>query len=44
MQADLYGYNTWLPHQGRMMEGQTPYNMFKKSLILIPKEVHSKVA
>lgn len=27
------------PHQGRMMEGQTPYRMFKKGLKLIPKEV-----
>ncbi len=32
------------PHQGRMMEGQTPYSMFKKGLKLIPKEVRTKVA
>ncbi len=32
------------PHQGRMMEGQTPYNMFKKGLKLIPQEVRTKVA
>ncbi|MDR7022473.1 hypothetical protein J2Y64_004446 [Aeromonas salmonicida] len=35
---------TQRPHQGRMMEGQTPYNMFKKGLKLIPKEVRTKVA
>ncbi|CAJ1880258.1 hypothetical protein PEKONANI_03329 [Aeromonas jandaei] len=48
MQKDLDSYlehyNTQQPHQGRMMEGQTPYSMFKKSLKLIPKEVRSKVA
>lgn len=27
-----------------MMEGQTPYSMFKKGLKLIPKEVRTKVA
>ncbi|MGU5658887.1 helix-turn-helix domain-containing protein [Aeromonas veronii] len=32
------------PHQGRMMEGQTTYNMFKKGLKLIPQEVRTKVA
>ncbi len=40
MQTDLDSYlehyNTQRPHQGRMMEGQTPYSMFKK--------VRSKVA
>jgi hypothetical protein len=41
---DSYLYNTQQPHQGRMMEGQTPYTMFKKGLKLIPKEVHTKVA
>ncbi|BDC81014.1 hypothetical protein NUITMVA1_09570 [Aeromonas hydrophila] len=48
MQTDLDSYlehyNTQLPHQGRMMEGQTPYSMFKKGLKLIPKEVRTKVA
>ena len=48
MQTDLDSYlehyNTQRPHQGRMMEGQTPYSMFKKGLKLIPKEVRSKVA
>ncbi|CAJ1788984.1 IS481 family transposase ISAs19 [Aeromonas dhakensis] len=44
MQTDLEHYNTQRPHQGRMMEGQTPYSMFKKGLQLIPKEVRSKVA
>lgn len=37
-------YNTQRPHQGRMMEGQIPYSMFKKGLKLIPKEVRTKVA
>ncbi len=41
MQTDLDSYlqhyNTQRPHQGRMMEGQTPYSMFKKGLKLIPK-------
>ncbi len=41
---DSYLYNTQQPHQGRMMEGQTPYTMFKKGLKLIPKEVRTKVA
>ncbi|MDM5055498.1 IS481 family transposase, partial [Aeromonas dhakensis] len=40
----LEHYNNQRPHQGRMMEGQTPYSMFKKGLKLIPKEVHTKVA
>lgn len=48
MQTDLDSYlehyNTQRPHQGRMMEGQIPYSMFKKDLKLIPKEVRSKVA
>ena len=48
MQTDLDSYlehyNTQRPHQGRMMEGQTPYSMFKKGLKLIPKEVRTKVA
>ncbi len=48
MQTDLDSYlehyNTQRPHQSRMMEGQTPYSMFKKGLKLIPKEVRSKVA
>ena len=48
MQTDLDSYlehyNTQRPHQGRMMEGQTPYRMFKKGLKLIPKEVRTKVA
>ncbi|MBS4713941.1 integrase core domain-containing protein, partial [Aeromonas caviae] len=48
MQTDLDSYldhyNTQRPHQGRMMEGQTPYGMFKKGLKLIPKEVRTKVA
>lgn len=48
MQADLDSYlehyNTQRPHQGRMMEGQPPYSMFKNGLELIPKEVRSKVA
>ncbi|KHN51388.1 hypothetical protein OI72_19690 [Aeromonas hydrophila] len=35
---------TWNTNQGRMMEGQTSYSMFKKGLKLIPKEVRSKVA
>ncbi|MDM5057053.1 integrase core domain-containing protein, partial [Aeromonas dhakensis] len=43
MQTDLDSYlehyNNQRPHQGRMMEGQTPYSMFKKGLKLIPKEV-----
>jgi transposase InsO family protein len=34
MQTDLDSYqehyNTQLPHQGRMMEGQTPYTMFRR--------------
>ncbi|MGL6383021.1 integrase core domain-containing protein, partial [Aeromonas caviae] len=46
MQTDLDSYlehyNTQRPHQGRMMEGQTPYSMFKKGLKLIPKEVRTK--
>ncbi len=40
----LEHYNNQRPHQGRMMEGQTPYSMFKKGLKLIPKEVRSKAA
>ena len=40
----LVHYNTQRPHQDRMMEGQTPYRMFKKGLKLIPKEVRTKVA
>ncbi len=48
MQTDLDSYlehyNTQRPHQGRMMEGQTPYSMFKKGLKLIAKEVRTKVA
>ncbi len=48
MQTDLDSYlehyNTQRPHQGRMLERQTPYSMFKKSLKLIPKEVRTKVA
>ncbi len=43
LDAYMEPYNTQRPHQGRMMEGQTPYSMFKKGLKLIPKEVHSKV-
>ncbi|HAT1557270.1 TPA: IS481 family transposase, partial [Aeromonas hydrophila] len=42
MQTDLDSYQR--PHQGRMMEGQTPYSMFKKGLKSIPKEVRTKVA
>ena len=46
MQTDLDSYlehyNTQRPHQGRMMEGQTPYSMFKKGLKLIPKKVRTK--
>lgn len=45
MQTDLDSYlehyNTQRPHQGRMLERQTPYSMFKKSLKLIPKEVRT---
>ncbi len=48
MQTDLDSYledcNNQRPHQGRMMEGQTSYSMFKKGLKLIPKEVRTKVA
>ncbi len=44
MQTDLDSYLEQRPHQGRMMEGQTPYSMFKKGLKLIPKEVCTKVA
>ncbi len=48
MQTDpdsyLEHYNTQRPHQGRMMEGQTPYSIFKKGLKLISKEVRTKVA
>ncbi|VXA78817.1 hypothetical protein AERO9A_300074 [Aeromonas salmonicida] len=48
MQTDLDSYleqyNTKRPHQGRIMEGQTPYSMFKKGLKLIPKEVRDNVA
>ncbi|MDX7718232.1 IS481 family transposase, partial [Aeromonas caviae] len=48
MQTDLDSYlehyNTQRAHQGRLMEGQTPYSMFKKGLKLIPKEVRTKVA
>ena len=48
MQTDLDSYlehyNTQRPHQGRMMEGQTPYSMFKRGLKLKPKEVRTKVA
>ncbi|MDX7872299.1 IS481 family transposase, partial [Aeromonas caviae] len=40
----LQHYNTQRPHQGRLMVGQTPFSMFKKGLILIPKEVRTKVA
>ncbi len=40
----LQHYNIQQPHQGRMMEGQTSYSMFKKGLKLIPKEVRTKVA
>lgn len=40
----LEHYNAQRPHQDRMMEGQTPYRMFKKGLKLIPKEVRTKVA
>ena len=47
MQTDLDSYqkhyNTQRPHQGWMMEGQTPYSMFKTGLKLIPKEVHIKL-
>ena len=36
MQTDLDSYlehyNNQQPHQGKMMEGQTPYTMLKKSL------------
>ncbi len=42
--SHLEHYNTQQPHQDRMMEGQTPYTMFKKGLKLIPKEVRAKVA
>ncbi len=48
MQTDLDSYleqyNTKRPHQGQMMEGQTPNSMFKKGLKLIPKEVRDYVA
>ncbi len=44
MQTDLDRYLEKRPHQGRMMEGRTPYSMFKKGLKLIPKEVRTKVA
>ncbi|MFB2884607.1 IS481 family transposase, partial [Aeromonas veronii] len=48
MQTDLNSYlehyNTQRSHQGRMMEVQPPYSMFKKGLKLIPKEVRTKVA
>jgi hypothetical protein len=48
MQTDLDSYleqyDTKRPHQGRMMEGQTPYSMFKKGLKLIQKEVRDSVA
>jgi hypothetical protein len=30
--------NTQRPHQGRMMEGQTPYSMFKKGLKLTKED------
>lgn len=42
MQTDLDSYlkhyNTQQPHQGRMMEGQPHYNIFKKVLKFISKE------
>ncbi|MEN3799395.1 IS481 family transposase [Aeromonas veronii] len=44
LDSDLEHYNTQRPHQDRMMEGQTPYRMFKKGLKLIPKKVRTKVA
>ncbi len=48
MQTDLDSYlehyNTQRPHHDLMMEGQTPYSMFKPGLKLIPKDVHTKVA
>ncbi|MDX7597187.1 IS481 family transposase, partial [Aeromonas caviae] len=37
-------YNSQRPHQGRMMEGQTPYCMLKLAMKLTPKEVRTKVA
>ncbi|GEM_PF-4034091 len=40
MQIDLDSYlehyNAQRSHQGRMMEGQIPYSMFKKGMKLIP--------
>lgn len=40
----LEHYNNQRPHQDIMREGQTPYNMFKKGLKLIPKEARTKIA
>ncbi|WP_421163983.1 integrase core domain-containing protein [Aeromonas dhakensis] len=40
----LEHYNNQRPHKGIMREGQTPYNMFKKGLKLIPKEARTKIA
>ncbi len=46
MHIDLDNYlkhsNTQLPHQGRVIEGQSHDSMFMKSLKLIPKEVRSE--
>ncbi len=44
LESYLEHYNIKRPHQGQMMEGQTPYNMLKKGLRLIPKKVCTKVA
>ena len=43
LESYLEHYNIKRPHQGQMMEGQTPYNMLKKGLRLIPKKVCTKV-
>ncbi|CAJ1825619.1 hypothetical protein FICEBENF_02063 [Aeromonas hydrophila] len=40
----LEHYNNQRPHQGRIMEGQMPYNMFKKGLKLMSKGVRTKVS
>lgn len=40
----LEHYNNQRPHQGRMMEGQTPLQHVQEGLKLIPKEVRTKVA
>ncbi len=43
LDCDLEHYSNLRPHQSRMMEGQSPYSMFKKGLKLILKEVRTKV-